>query len=211
MRNWCLGVSGGLCQSCFYWQNVVRLRYSGRFTARVFCSNLFLVRFLGDHDDGRVRPQTWRRRFCPRSVPFGVLGDLPEFEPGQPHLAAQHPSLGVELAVTCPQGPVETPLWPSHALGCPWPHYKPRHGDQAPCPFYQAPYGRSHLQRHRRDPPRRRERLQGPRQHTYARPARPSHAYRTPSQREATSSRRRGGGTTTKPGRSSVIFFYDKT
>ena len=76
---------------------------------------------------GRVA-RRFKFRFSPRGVPCGVLGDLPESKPGQPPVAAQHPSLGAELAGQCPQGPGETPLGPSRALGCPWPHYKPRRG-----------------------------------------------------------------------------------
>ena len=210
MRNWCAEVSGGLCQSCFHCQNVVRLRYSGRFTARVFCSNLFLVRFLGDHDDGRVRPRTWRRLFRPRSIPFGVLGDLPEFELGQVPVAAQHPPLGVELAVTCPQGPDGTPLGPSRALGCPMAYASRdaaaarRHG----CPCYQAPYGRPRPRRHRRDPVASPRAASTPNrcQHRYARPApalaRLSHAV-VPRASEV--------GRTHKTRSSVLFFFYDKT
>ena len=43
------------------------------------------------------------------------------FKPGQPSLAAQHPSLGVELAGQCPQGADGTPVGPSRVLGCPRP------------------------------------------------------------------------------------------
>ena len=146
---------------------------------------------------------------CPRRPMWGPrrpAGSLKGQPTAEPRPAAQHPSLGVELAVTCPQGPDGTPLGPSRALGCPWPHYKPRRGGgQARCPCYQAPYGRPRPRRHRRDPPRRRERLQGPRQHTYARPAPAlAHLSHAVAPRQATSSAR---GRHDRQERSSVIFF----
>ena len=76
---------------------------------------------------GRVA-RRFKCRLSPRGGPYGVLGDLPELEPGQPPVAAQHPYLAIKLAVTYPQGLGETPLGPSRALGCPWPNYKPRRG-----------------------------------------------------------------------------------
>ena len=179
-------------------------------TQRPFYSARFLLKlvlgpFLGDHDDGRVRPRTWRRLFRPRNIPFGVLGDLPEFELGQVPVAAQHPPLGVELAVTCPQGPDGTPLGPSRALGCPMAYASRdaaaarRHG----CPCYQAPYGRPRPRRHRRGPTAS---PQGPRQHAYARPA-PALARldRTPSPPRASE------GETRQESGVVLFFFYDKT
>ena len=129
---------------------------------------------------GRVA-RRFKCRLSPRGGPCGVLGDLPELEPGQPPVAAQHPYLAIKLAVTCPQGLGETPLGPSRAVGCPWPNYKPRRGDgQAPCAFYQAPYGRPRPRRHRRDPAASPRGLDAGSAPTYVRPARPALARRRP-------------------------------
>ena len=89
--------------------------------------------------------------------------DLPGAWRGQPHPAAKHPSLGLEMAVPCPQGPVETPLWPWRALGCPMAYASRARGRPAaarralsylgclrPAPRSVPP------RRHRRDPPPRR-------------------------------------------------------
>ena len=84
-----------------------------------------------------------------------------------------------------PAGPDGTPVGPSHALGCPWPHYKPRRGGgQAPClatrrrtvgPAPDA-IGATHRVAANGFKVRVKIRTPGPR--------RPSHAYRTPSPRE---------------------------
>ena len=95
----------------------------------------------------------------PRGLPGGVKGQ-PTVEPRP---AAQHPSLGVELAGQCPQGAEGTPLWPSRALGCPMAYASRARGRPAaarralsylgclrPAPRSVPP------RRHRRDPPPRR-------------------------------------------------------
>ena len=166
----------------------------------------------GNHDDDASAEAVlpWQRpMWGPRGLPGGVKGQ-PTVEPRP---AAQHPSLGVELAFPCPQAPEKTPAGPPAV----WAAHGPISSRDAAAArrrvlFYQAPYGRPRPRRHRRDSAASPGAASGSAS-TYMRPARPgprplarlSHAV---APRQATSSAR---GRHDRQDTEVLFFFYDKT